>query len=194
MAPEPMTASDDGTWSGSQIASRFVQNGPSARPGIGGVDASVPVVSAMRSASICVPSASSITVGTDQARLLEEDGDAGVLERRGSSSGLLVDDATGALADGQEVDLDGRDPHAEAAGVASGSGDLRAAQHDLRRDAAVVVALAAELVALGDGDLHARARAQLERDLGSGPTTPDHEDVEPLHRSQAPRNRTNTRA
>ena len=54
-----MTASDDGTCPGSQIASRFVQNGPSARPGIGGTDASVPVVSAIRSASTCVPSASS---------------------------------------------------------------------------------------------------------------------------------------
>ena len=56
-------------------------------------------------------------------------------------------------------------------------------RHDLRGDAAVVVALAAELVALGDRDLQTGATAQLERDLGSGATTADHEDVEPLHRS-----------
>ena len=58
-----MTARDRGGSVGFQIASLFVQNGPSSSPSIGGIVASVPVVSTTRSASTCVPSASSIRCG-----------------------------------------------------------------------------------------------------------------------------------
>ena len=63
MAPAPITASDAGGAVGPQMASLFVQKGPSSSPSIGGTVASVPVVSTTRSASTCVPSASSIRCG-----------------------------------------------------------------------------------------------------------------------------------
>jgi hypothetical protein len=52
----------------------------------------------------------------------------------------------------------------------------------------VVVALATEQVALGDGDAHAFL-AQAERDLGAGAAAADHEDVEAIHAylARAPR-------
>ncbi len=73
-----------------------------------------------------------------------------------------------------------RDPHAEPAGVPRERRDLRAPQHHLRRDAPVVVAFAAEQIALGDGDAHAFL-TEAERHLGAGPAAADHEDVEALH-------------
>src|SRR3990170_323755 len=101
IAPAPITTSESGTRPGAQMASLFVQYGPSARPGIG-----------------------------------------------------------------VEVDLDAAaDADAEAGGVAGLSRDLRAAEHHLRGDASVVVALAAELVAFGDRDLEVAAFAELEGDL-----------------------------
>ena len=60
IAPVPITASEAGGASGPQIASRFVQYGPSASPGIGGTAVSVPVANTTRSASSSVPSSSSI--------------------------------------------------------------------------------------------------------------------------------------
>src|SRR4029079_2240167 len=101
-----------------------------------------------------------------------------------------------------QVDLDRRDPQSEALASPREGRDLRAAEHDLRRHAPEVVALAAEQVALGERAPHIRSLSQLEGDLGAGPATPDHEDVEPLHHAlghalwapHAPRKRTNTRA
>jgi len=52
-----------------------------------------------------------------------------------------------------------------ASSVAGESRDLRAAERGLREDASVVVALAAELVALCDADAHAGLASELERDL-----------------------------
>ena len=63
IAPAPITARDAGGTLGSQIASLFVQKWPSLSPSIGGVVASVPVASTTRSASIGVPSSSSMRCG-----------------------------------------------------------------------------------------------------------------------------------
>ena len=96
-------------------------------------------------------------VRTDEPRLLEEDADPRTFERGGALTGSRLDHVASALLDGGEVDRHRRDPHAEPTGLASERRDLRAPQHDLGRDAAVVVALAAELVALRDGDTQTRS-------------------------------------
>jgi hypothetical protein len=63
IAPDPITASDDGGSAGDQIASLFVQYGPSANPSIGGTTGSLPVASTIRSASKRLPSEASSSRG-----------------------------------------------------------------------------------------------------------------------------------
>ena len=95
--------------------------------------------------------------------------------------------------DRRQVDLDRGDAQAEPRGLPREPGDLGAPEHHLGRDAAVVAAFAAELVALGDRDAEVRSLRELEGDLGTGTAAADHEDVEPLHHEPS-RNRVNTRA
>ena len=157
IAPAPITTSDAGGTVGSQIASLFVQKGPSCQPvdrrnrrlGAGGEHDAIRLD--LRAVGELDP------VRTDEPRLLEEDADPRAFERGGALAGLRLDHVASALLDGGEVDRHRRDPHAEPTGLAGERRDLRAPQHDLGRDAAVVVALAAELVALGDGDAQARS-------------------------------------
>ena len=56
-----------------------------------------------------------------------------------------------------------------------------------------MVALAAQLLALGDRDAKVRPPGELVRDLGPGAAAADHEDVDAFHH-EPPRNPTNTRA
>jgi len=129
----------------------------------------------------------------DEARLLEVDGDADPFERLRALSGLVVDDVASSSSNGLEVDLDRWDPDAEASGVPGEVRDLRAAQHDLGRNAAVEVALAAKRVPLSQGHPQVRSASELERHLRSRRSAADHEGVEPFHH-EPPRNPMNTRA
>ena len=190
-----MTTSERGGSVGPQIASLFVQNGPSSQPvdrrdrGFGSRGEHDPVGLDLRAVRELDP------MGTDQAGLLHEDADARSFERRGALPGLGVDDVARPLLDGGKVHGHRRDADAESAGVPGERRDLRAPQHDLRGHAPVVVAFAAEPVAFGDGDAHALL-TQAERHLGAGPAATDHEDVEAVHPhlARAPRNPTKIRA
>ena len=128
-------------------------------------------------------------IRADQARVILQDGYPEILEWPRLLARRGFDHRTDPVHHGAEVDLNGGDVHAEAFGVSRERGDLRAPEHDLRGNAAVVVALPAEPIALGHTDAEAALVAESECDLGSGPAAPDHEHVEALHPTSIARSR-----
>src|SRR5204863_4546804 len=120
-------------------------------------------------------------VRTDQPGLLEEHADALFLERLRTLAGLRVDDLAGSADHGGEVHLHRGDAHAVSRSAAGRRGHLRAGQHGLRRDAAVIVALAAEAVSFRDPHPEPAVASKRERHLGARAPAADHEDVEALH-------------
>src|SRR6266545_4157044 len=102
---------------------------------------------------------------SDHAGLLHEDPDAEPLEGLGPAARLRIDDPPGAVPNGQEVNVHGRDAHPEAVRCPGKCRDLGASEHDLGGNAAVQVAFAPQLVPLGQADGEPAVSPKAERDL-----------------------------
>jgi hypothetical protein len=117
---------------------------------------------------------------------VHQDRDAQILERLRARARPGVYDLANPAHDGHEVDLHLRDVHPEAFRVSGESRDLRAAKHDLRGDTSAVVALAAELIELREGDAQAALATEPECDLGPGSAASDDEHIESLQAISIP--------
>src|SRR5690606_39002862 len=100
--------------------------------------------------------------------------------------GALLRDLLRTLARHRDVQLHAADLDAEVRQAAEPRREVRALQHRLRRDAAPVVARAAQLVRLDAPDLHPELGRPDRRDVPAGARA-DHNHIERVVRHAAPR-------